>query len=225
MWPRFCLENGPCAHKKERIASPIPPSPSHWVLGYMGPEGQRTFQQKHQNSWNLVPSLGPARSWPCAHLNEPFPPRLGQVSCPEGAERPPRQRGLGPILAAEGPVGLSPPQLLWGPEALSGGRTKQGVRGGAQAVSWAATPGGVSWNPPLQPGPASPVSQGCPKVESGKSWAGLPPPCSLQVTMAASAEKPDPSEPGTLQEPSPACSAQSCLTTPLEALVAASFAP
>lgn len=144
----------PIKRKGPRVQS-LPACP-HWVLGYMGPEGQGTFQQKHQNSWNLVPSLGPARGWPCAHLAEPFPHRRGQVSCPEGAELTPRQKGAGSYIGGGGAHSLVPTSATLGPRGPFWGQDKaRGQRWGSGCEL-----GGHSWrrqhaawaSPPCTPG-------------------------------------------------------------------------
>lgn len=157
------MENGPCAHKKERTASPIPPSPSPLGARLYGPRRSGNLPAKTSQQLEPGAQSGSSKGLALCPPNSHFLPDWGKFPAQRELSALPGRGGLGPILAVEGPIGLSPPQLLWGREASPGGRTKQGVRGGAQAVSWVATPGGVSWNPPSSLGQPALCPRGAPR--------------------------------------------------------------
>lgn len=136
--------------KRKGRPRPIPPGsvPTGSRL-CQWPGGRRTFQQKHQNGWNPEPSLGLATGWPCAHLTEPFPPRLRRVSCPEGTERTPRQRGVGCCIGGGGHPQACPHFSYSGAERplLGVGQSKVSELGLQLSVGWPLLEGSAETGP------------------------------------------------------------------------------
>lgn len=137
----FCLEMVPVSIKRKGLPNPIPSQPCpHRVPGCA-----RGQEAREPSSKNIRPELEPGahsgsgKGWLGAQLTEPFPPRLGQVSCPEGTERTPRQRGAGSWIRGGAATGISPTSATLGLRGPSGGKVAEskgsGIRLGL-SVGW-----------------------------------------------------------------------------------------
>lgn len=103
-WPHFCLEMVPVSIKRKGLPNPIPSQPRpHRIPGWArGPEAREPSSKNTKPELEPGARSGSGKGWLGAQLTEPFPPRLGQVSCPEGTEHTPRQRGAGSWIGGGG---------------------------------------------------------------------------------------------------------------------------
>lgn len=184
----------------------------HRVSGCIG--GQEAREPSSKNTGpESEPSAqsGSGKGWPCAQLTEPFPPRLGQVSCPEGTEHAPRQRGA-PLDWGRGqPQAFPPTSATLQLRGLPGGRAR-GVRDQRLGLRWPFLEEGAEATL-SNFGASLPLCPRCaPGVGSRESYTRccLSGSSNLWVTVVAFAEKRGSPEPGILQEPSRLTSSLVC---------------